>query len=366
MSTAQKSRVLGIELRLEDIWEECLRALPERPPKPRDYIYASELDGSFRDRYLKMWAHPPSNPINSRARLKMLAGKFFEDVVGQILTGCGLLKERQLAGRVELKGMLSVSGKKDFVFGGLIDWDEAASRAEQLKQTALLSQTETAAFILYMTDCIIPHFRNILSVAPAMEMVMECKSVSGFVFGLIEKNGQPRRGHDLQTLHYLLSDKEIQKGIITYISREDCMLKEIGIEKTPELLKRYSRDVETMTDYYRASGNNYLKNVPPPDPEVIFEQANWSFRKSNFVEYSPFLTYTYGYRSIDDFKFKWDKPLSQFNRVFKRVVKGDNLTAANRAIIEEAKKVFPEWDKLVAEAKAAGAFDRPEETEEES
>jgi len=364
MKKAQ-SRILGIEWDLESVWGEAMRSLPDRPLMKRDYLYASEIGGSFRDRYLKMFAHPYSNPFNPRAKLKMLAGKFFEDIVGLILTGCGIVKEKQLSGRVELPGLLKVSGRLDFIAGGTIDWDFAKDEAERLKRLFSFTKTETGEFVTYMVDYILPHFKNLFSYQPAMEYVLECKSVSGFVFQLINSNGKPRLGHDFQALHYLIANKEIPKAILTYISREDCMLKEIFVEKTPQLLKAYKQDVATMTEYYNYGQKNYLKHLPPPDPEVIFEEASWSFRKNNLVEYSPYLTFTFNIKSIDDFKAKWDKPLSQYNRVFKRIVKGDNLTAANKTIIEEAKKTFPDFDKLVEQARKAGAFDKPE-TEEEN
>jgi len=371
---AAATKMIGTAWRFDDVWEETFRALPERKLEKRSRIYASELGGSFRDRYLKMHGHPVSNPFNFRSMGKMMAGKFFEDVVGTVLTATGLLKKRQEAAVIELPGMLPVSGKIDFIAGGVTDWDEAKDKAERLRQLLMWSDLDTRDFVLHMVDKILPHFKNIFSFSPAMETIIECKSVSGFVFNLIKSNNKPRRGHDLQALHYLLHQKQIHQASLLYISREDCMLQQIDIERTPEILMRYKKDVATMTEYFNAAGKNYLKNIPPPDAEVIFEESSWNFRKNNLCEYSNFLTYTYGYKNIDEFKDKWDDTLSKWNRVFRRHVlegkpqgkKGKplTLTADNIATIAEAKTVFPDWDNYVEQARKAGAFDKLEETEE--
>lgn len=357
------TKLIGTAWGFSAVWNESFRAMPDYDLQPRARVWASEMGGSYRDRYLKMYAHPYSNPINFRSRQKMMAGKFFEDVVGIVLTATGLIQDRQLSGLVQLDGMLPVSGKKDFIAGGVIDWDMAYDEAARLKQIFQSSKMETSNFIVHMIDRILPHFKNLFSYNPAMQYVLEAKSVSGFVFNLIEKKNSPRRGHDLQAFHYLLSEKDIPKSLLLYISREDCMMHEFLIDRDKEILKRYVTDVKTMTAYYNAAGKNYLKNAPPPDPEVAFEEASCRFVKSNSVEYSPYLTFTYGIKSIDDFKAKWDSRLSKFNRVFKRAVMGENLTKANLEIIADAKTVFPDWDKYVDTAKANGIFEPEEESE---
>ena len=372
---ATKVKIIGTDWDFPGIWEESFRALPDRPMQKRSRIYASELGGSYRDRYLKMHAHPFSNDYNFRSLGKMMAGKFFEDVVGIVLTATGMLKKRQEAALIELPGMLPVSGKIDFIAGGVTDWDEAKDKAERLRQLLMFSDLDTRDFVMHMVDRILPHFKNLFSYSPAIQSIIECKSLSGFVFNLVKKNSKPRRGHDLQLLTYLLSQKHISKATILYISREDCMMQQLGVERSPELLKKFKEDVATMTEYYNASGKNYLKNLPPPDAEVIFEEATWNFRKNNLVEYSSYLTYTYQYKNIDEFKAKWDDVISKWNRVFRRHVlegaptgksgKPLKLTPDNITVITEAKKHFPQWDKFVAQAKAAGAFEKPEENEED-
>jgi hypothetical protein len=306
----------------------------------------------------------------------MMAGKFFEAVVKTILIGTGIYRREQLKGLIELPNCLPVSGKLDFVAGGNIDWDEAKHRAEQVKQFFGFIFEDLSPFTNHMTDKILVHFKNLFSYTPLMEKILEVKSVSGFVFQLVKKGNKPRRGHPLQGLHYLLANKQIDKGLLTYISREDCMLHEFDITKEKGLLKEYKEDVATMTAYYNdAAGKNYLKHIPPKDEEVTFEDSSFKFVKNNKVEYSPYLTMSYGYKNIDHFKERWDKQISKWNGAFRRhVLEGTptgklgnplKLTPANIETIKEAQKAFPLWDKYVAKAKASGAFDKPEQEDEE-
>ena len=209
-----KVKLVGLDWSLASIWEEMFRSMPDRPMQKRNYIYASELGGSFHDRYLKMNAHPYSNPFNIRSRGKMMAGLFFESVVKMILIGTGIYKHAQLKGRIELPNCLHVSGKLDFVAGGLIDWDEAKVRGEKVKEFFSFCFEEISPFTNHMTDKILEHFKNLFSRTPLMEKILEVKSVSGFVYELIKKGNKPRRGHPLQGLHYLLANKHIEKGCL--------------------------------------------------------------------------------------------------------------------------------------------------------
>lgn len=379
MPSSKKSsatKLIGMDWSLGQIWEESFRCVPERPMQSRNRIYASELGGSFYDRYLKMNAHPYSNPFNFRSQGKMMAGKFFEAVVKTILIGTGIYRREQLKGLIEMPNCLPVSGKLDFVAGGNIDWDEAKHRAEQVKQFFAFIFEDLSPFTNHMTDKILIHFKNLFSYTPLMEKILEVKSISGFVFQLVKKGNKPRRGHPLQGLHYLLANKNIEKGLLTYISREDVSLHEFDITREKGLLKEYKEDVATMTAYYEdCIGKDYMKHIPPTDPEVLFEEASFKFVKNNKVEYSNYLTMGYGYKNIDHFKEKWDKPIQKWSAVFRRHVlegqptgkKGNplKLTDDNKIVIEEVRKIFPEWDKYRLLAKKAGAFQKADEGEDD-
>lgn len=367
-SKKSTTEVVGMPWGFAAIWEEMFRCIPERPMVARNYMYASELSGSYLERYLKMHAHKPSNPFDWRARTKMMAGKFFESVVKLILVGTGILRGEQIRSEITLPKCLRVSGKIDFIAGGVIDWKEAHQRAEAMQKLFQYCFDDLYPFIKHMTDKILVRFENLFGKTPLEEMIIEVKSVSGFVFELVQKNG-PRQGHPLQSLHYLLGNKHIKKAMILYISRESCEIHEVYIERTPELLKQYREDVATMTMYYNKSiGKDYKKHLPPKDEEVIFEPATFKFAKNNLVEYSKYLTMNYGYKDLDEYKAKWDKKITKWNAVFRRhVLEGTPqgksqkplvLTDDNRAVIAEMISLFPNYKKLLAKAKAAGAFDK--------
>lgn len=370
-----KAKIIGHEWNLAAIWEESFRCLPDRPMQKRNYIYASELGGSYHDRYLKMNAHPFSNPYNFRSQGKMMAGKFFESVVKQILVATGIYQASQVRSEIELPGCIKVAGKLDFVAGGNIDWDEAKHRAEKMKELFALTFDDLSPFVNHMTDKILVHFQNLFTHVPLMKMILEVKSVSGFIFQLIKNGNKPRGGHPLQVLHYLLGNKDMERGLIPYINREDVMIQEFYITREKNLLKKYKEDVATMTHYYNEGAMGYMKHLPPKDPELIFEEASFKFVKNNKVEYSPYLTMSYGYKSIDNFKEKWDKSISSWNSAFRRfVLEGKptgklgnplKLSDANKQTRDAAIKYFPDWDKYVAKAKAAGAFQKIEEEGED-
>jgi len=368
------AKLIGHDWTFAEIWQESFKIMPERPLQKRNYMYASELGGSYYDRYLKMNGVPYSNPFNFRSKGKMMSGKFFEAVIKMVLIGTGIFKRDQIRSEIELPGMLRVSGRTDFFAGGDIDWDAAKVNAESMKQMFAFCFDDLSPFVNHMTDTIIVHFQNLFGKAPLMEKILEVKSVSGFVFQLIERGNKPRRGHPLQTLHYLLGNKQIQQGLITYISREDVSLQEFDIKRDKALLKEYHDDVATMTEYYNAGAMNFKKNVPPKDPEVQFEEAVFKFVKNNKVEYSPYLTYGYGYKNIDDFKNKWDKTITKWNTAFKRhALEGTptgklgnplKLSDDNKRTADEVRAVFPDWDKYVKQAKKEGIFLKQTDEEE--
>ena len=123
-----------------------------------------------------------------------------------------------------------------------------------------------------------------------------------------------------------------------------------------------------MTKFYNAGFNpkNPQELMPPKEDLVLFEEGVWRFAKNWNVEYSDYLTFLYGYDTPEAYRMAWQYKLSSWNRVFKRCVKGDRMTDKNKEAIADALKHFPNWDKLVAKAKAAGAFQKPDENEDDA
>ena len=117
MAKSSTTKILGTSWRFSKLWNQSLLSIPDKPLIKRNYIFASELGQSYVDRYLKMWATPYTNPPNDRSRRKFSSGHCWEWIVGLVLTMCGILKEKQLRGEVEIPKCLRVSGRLDFIAG---------------------------------------------------------------------------------------------------------------------------------------------------------------------------------------------------------------------------------------------------------
>lgn len=376
-----KSKLIGMPWDFASLFNEALRSIPEYPLTKREHLWASEISGDYLSRYLTMHAHPPTNPPNDRSRRKFVMGHIVEWMVSLILTTIGILKAKQLRGEVQLPGLLKVTGKLDFIAGGMIDWEESKAKLKALDHLFSTSIDDAPPIILHAIKKILPRMEMMFSRVPLMEVILEVKSIASIVFDIVEKTGKPRPTHTMQNLHYLIANPTIPNGSVLYISKDDAMMAQFNIEKTRQLLKEYKDDVTTMTEYIRASGKNYMKNLPPKAPEVHFIEGVYRFEKNMHVQWSKYLTMNYGYKDFDAFKLAWQYKLTSWNRAFKRHVlegqmverkSGDKiteykmkLTPGNMDSIKEAKKVFPEWDKYIIMARKAGAFKKVEEEDED-
>lgn len=376
-----KPKIIGMPWDFSSLFNEAIRTLPERPMVKRDYLWASELQMDAYSRYLRMWAHPMSNPINDRSRRKFIMGHLVEWTVGLMLTLTGILKSKQMRGEVQLPGLLKVTGKLDFVAGGNIDWVKAREEVRRIQMLFAVSFDDMPPIIRHAIDYVFTKMEIMFAFSPLREYILECKSASGLIMKLIQKSNKPRRRHVLQPFHYLLANKDIPEAQLLYISKDDAIMETFPVTRTKELMKVYTDDVKMMTDYYNNSGRNYMKNLPPKEPEMLFEEDSFTFQKNMNVQYSNYLTMGWGYKDYDAFEERWAKVKSSWNRTFKRhVLEGTTvertvngkttssvmkLTAANIEIIKEASKLFPEWDKYVQLARKSGAFQKPEENEDD-
>jgi hypothetical protein len=118
-----------------------------------------------------------------------------------------------------------------------------------------------------------------------------------------------------------------------------------------------------MTGYYNEGFNpkNVLKKAPPKELEVTYDPETGRFNTNYKVEYSNYLSLIYGYKSPKEYRDTWDSRVSSWNRVFKRIVTGENITAKNKDIILDAKQVFPNFEELAEQAKANGIYAGVEE-----
>jgi hypothetical protein len=377
MAVKSKQTIVGIPWSLSSIWNERLDDQPERPLLPRNYIYASELGKSFCDRYLAMNAVPYSNPPNKRSKRKFVAGDAWEWIVGLVLMSSNMLQNKQVKVDTQIKGLLSVHGRLDFIAGGKFDYDNAMKQLEVVNSTLSLLNMSVPPFFLSAAEKFIHRYKGKI----LEEVIYECKTVSSFMMEKIQKTNSPMIHHKLQNYHYTKgNDVGILTGKVGYVCKDDCIMEEFIVADDKDTKKLYVADIKKMTDYYNAGFDkkNPLRYMPPKEDLIVFEEGVWRFSKNWKVEYSNYLQLIYGYETPEKYRNAWQYKATSWSRVFKRsVLEGAEikrpgkdplimrLTPDNKQKIKEAKELFPNWDKLVAKAKAAGAFVNQEETEEE-
>lgn len=349
---------------LSQIWNTTLDNPVQRVQMPRDYMYASELGKAFCDRYLKMYGVKPTNPPNTRSLRKFQAGDSWEFIVGMVLTAAGMLKKQQVRVEARFPKMLRVSGRLDYVVGSPDNYDAARETVLKTQESMEAMGWSVPPFFFKAMDNFLQKYKG----RKLLDVIAEIKSVSSFMMEKIQKTGAPMYHHAFQNFHYVYgNDMGLTEGKLLYICKDDCIMEEFPIHNNEEMLALYKADIKTMTKYYKAGFDpkDPTKLMPPREPLVLFEEGVWKFSKNWNVEYSDYLQFLYGYLTPEAYRMAWQYKVSSWNRVFKRCVKGDKMTPKNLEAIADAKPYFPKWDKYVAQAKAAGAFAKIEETEEE-
>ena len=236
------------------VWNKSLEeGKTNRILEPRQKIWASELGGSYIDRYLKMTAIQPSNPPNPRSLRKFEAGNIWEAIVGYVLKRAGILQSRQDWIQYQYEGLLPVSGKLDFIGGGKPDYEKAYSTIQKefdwlpefiSRATANIIQTLKTEYPNGLTN-----------------IILEIKSCSSFMFELYEKNGNANPQHKMQLFHYLKC-KNMPEGHIVYISKDDARMIEIGVLNPSLIENNYKNDIENISNYV-------LNKIEPPKEKFI-------------------------------------------------------------------------------------------------
>jgi len=282
---------------IANIWNEF--AMKEnRPLVKRDYIYASEIGGSFYDRYHKMIGLQPTNPPNDRSLRKFLCGNIFEQVVKQVLVGSGILKhDEKKIDATPYENLLSVHGRCDFIAGGYIDYQEQLYKLIDLNLPDYLHKIGL--------DILGRFSGQTLS-----EKIIELKSVSTFAFDKVDRQGQPMASHQMQGYHYQ-KNGNISASVL-YVCKDDCRMRQYNInaERCEPI---YKADIEQMTYYFE-------KGITPPlEPLVIFDELLLRFSKNIIaVEYSPYLSH-YGFNTPEDYRNSVSY-IESWNRVLDRYV----------------------------------------------
>lgn len=327
----------GLSWGFAEVWNQSLTTRADRELIPRDYVWASEIGGSMIDRYLKMSGVQYSNAPNNRSLRKFQAGDIWEWICALVLRRAGILIDSQVKLSHQYPGLLRVSGKLDFMAGGKPDWKRAR------RDLAFLGLPE----MLYNASLsIINQLESQFSDDVLKSIVLEIKSVSSFMYEKYDAIQQPGKHHRCQTFHYLKS-QGLDEGHIVYVCRDDCQLLEFGVFNPSSVESEYIEDLTEITNYV------VTKTRPPLESEILLDESRFRFEKNWKIEYSNYLTMLYGYKTPMEYREKVDKFISDMNRVLKRCVTGAKMTDLNLKVIENAKRVFPQWDDLVDRAREA-------------
>ena len=173
------------------------------------------------------------------------------------------------------------------------------------------------------------------------QMILELKSVSSFVMNGVLATKAALPHHELQGYHYSLN-KNLPCNVV-YICRDDMMIEEIPIVDMKRLGEKYRTDILCITGYY----NN---NERPPLEQLIKWEFG-QFKVNRGVEYSNYLQMLYGFETPEQYRAKVNGTVTGINRVVKRIINGDKMTANNLEKIEEIKKYYSNFDELMDEAR---------------
>lgn len=332
-------------------WNDALER-SDRPIEARERLWASEIGGSLIDRWYKLRGTPYTNPPNSRSMRKFMAGDIWEWIIKTVLIKAGIPFEQQERVVLEYEGLLPITGKIDFIAGGVIDYDKAVAR---------LDAEDFPEFIKKPALAIIENFRAEYPDGLPQKIV-EIKSVGSFIFEDLLAKDNPRTHHMLQAGVYGLVKK--MPTDIVYVCRDDCRLLQYNLDSIlPQLEKEIKDDLAIITEYHR-------KNVEPPKEElIIWDKDTKKFKKNWKVEYSPYLTKLYSrdvdgvmkpFLTPDEYYDEYGPVASSWNRVIVRIKEGKELTKSNLEKIEEMKAMGYELSALKIEVKNESQQSAPE------
>ena len=289
-----------------DIWNEALLNRENRLVEPRSRLWASELGKSPIDLYLKLKGEAPSNPPDSRSLRKFEAGNIWEWIVRLILLRAGVMRSAQDWIPHQYPGLLPVSGKLDFIAGGTPNYDAAKEEVERLELPEVFNRAAEGIFAFLQKE-----YPNGLG-----DKVLEIKSVSSFMFDGMERSGRSSRNHRMQLFHYL-KGKDMPRGDIVYICRDDCRMMQIPVINPSPVEDEYRHEIEVISGYYQRD------EQPPLEPLIVFDEDMGKFARNFNVAYSGYLTKLYGFENQAEYEDIYRPMSDRFNRVLARVKKSE-------------------------------------------
>lgn len=270
-----------VDWSLAAVWNAVAKK-EDRPPQKRSYCFASEIGGSYIDRFLKMKGTPYTNPPNDRSLRKFLSGNIMEYLIKGVLIVSGFYhKEEVKIDAAPYSDTLSVHGRLDFkTISGYVDIPAAKER---------LANAGYPEYLIVIGNAIIESLEGIY----LKEKILEIKSTSSFSFDRVDKANAPMAHHTLQGYHYQ-KNGGIDVNII-YCNKDDMRLRQFGLN-AEESEKLYRDDLVEMTYYFEKD------QLPPPEKHVKFDADVAKFSKNYKVEYSQYLHKIYGFATPEDFR----------------------------------------------------------------
>jgi len=332
------------------VWNAALVSKEDRPAQERSRVWASELGKPNIEIFLKMRGVQPTNPPNPRSKRKFEAGNMFEWIVGLVLKRAGILKENQKWVDYTYPGLIQVTGKIDFIAGGVPDYEHYRANLEAL---------ELPEFFMTASQAIVEHFQKNYPDGLG-DLFLEIKSCSSFMMDAMERTQNASKNHRLQLFHYLKACN-FPRGNIVYICRDDLRMLEIPVINStdnPEMASvesEYKEAIEQISAFYTAHKNTPLEKfllkpdtsdelkwkwvqldgLPTLEPVIVWDKDLRKFSRNWGVEYSSYLTMLYGFESQKQFEDMVMPIVARWNRVLGRVKDNAKMTPKNIDVIKE-------------------------------
>lgn len=314
---------------LSEIWNATRDIDRTRSYEPRDYIWASELGGSFYDRYWKMHGRDATTPPNLRSQRKFDSGNLIEWIVKQIFVQSHV-QHRQQDYIVNTEGAMKVTGKADFIAGGKIK----------------LTKNEDLPDILRdVSEATIAKLKEMFPKGLPIQG-LEIKSISSFAFPMVEK--APMHHHALQSFHYAYNTK--LPFHLVYICKDDLRMVEWVISPDSGKWKElYFEDIYTMSEVYKipeeGSGTDiYLLGIKSVKEQLLLFSDK--FKKNIKIEYSSYLT-DYGYERPDEYSDKASSVARRLNNIVKKINSGKEMTGVNEKTLTECYTFYPQAEMII-------------------
>lgn len=314
------------------IWNAALDVNPPRERVERDYIWASELGGSYYDRYFKMKGRKPTTPPNLRSRRKFEGGNLTEWIVLQILSRAGIVQSSQEYITYD-RDPIRVTGKADFTVGGEI---------KLLSERDVDDLPETFGV---MAEATITRLRERYPDG-IVDMNLEIKSCSGMMFERYLK--APSALHGLQAFHYAYNTKK--PTMLVYVSRDDFRIAEwVILSGSQKWLKLYKDDLETMRSVLDLKKSQVKRDYK--ELLLTWDEETGKFGKNWKVEYSNWLT-DYGFKRPELYAKPAQSVAIRLSNIVKKIRSDKPIDGkVNVKTLEECYEFYPGAEEVINKEK---------------